>query len=186
MSHFEQMSLWIFGAQALFMLGALLVAVGAFFVARGQLTQLVRQVEAGNQAVNAVSEQIKLAVDANRISRLESLLTMESNIVERRLELGEAGIKLAELGAKEKAGTGADLKPEFAIAQLRYNEAAELYLNALDRLCFCLLKGHLDQEELRADYRNAINTTVKDFREKLGPGTPHRNLIKVYESWADK
>ncbi|MFG5517925.1 hypothetical protein ACFJW3_12725, partial [Enterococcus faecalis] len=70
--------------------------------------------------------------------------------------------------------------------QLRLNEAKQMYLNALDRLCFCVNKELLDAEDMRLEYRDIIKAAVKDFPEDFTMATTYRNIKKVYESWADK
>ena len=123
-------------------------------------------------------QQVKQAVEANKISRLNALLGMEDSIVQRRRELGEAGIALVEL---KKTADEAEWKP----AELRFDEAKQMYLNALDRLCFCLLNKVLDEEELRPEYREVVRVAVKDFEPEFGAGTDYRNIKKVHERWAD-
>lgn len=40
---------------------------------------------------------------------------------------------------------------------LVFNEARENYLNSMDRLCACILRGQFPEEEYRKDYRNWVN-----------------------------
>jgi len=192
MSAFETTSLLYAKIQAYGGVGAvivgiatLIVAIAAVVIARGQLMQLVQQVRDGQQNIRSVAEQVTAAVEANKISRLESLLTLEGAIADRRLVLREAGIKLAELAEAKKKGNPIE-EYELQGASLRYTDAAEMYLNALDRLCFCFLNGQRSEDELRSDYRDLINSAVrKDFKDELGSGTNHRNIVKVYERWVD-
>lgn len=60
-----------------------------------------------------------------------------------------------------------------------------MYLNSLDRLCYCLEKDLLSENELRSEYRDVINRAIKDFKDDFNTGTPYRNIKKVYEKWAD-
>ena len=159
MTLYEKCNLALYGLSAL-------VALGMLGVALHQLRELVRQVKA--------------AVVANSIARLNALLSLEEAIAERRLRLSEAGISLAEI-----AKSGGATRDDVTVAQLRLDEAIQMYLNALDRLCFCLLRGLLEEEELRAEYREVINAAVKDFAGKFNTGTEYRNVKKVYEKWAD-
>lgn len=130
-----------------------------------------------HQMSNLVA-QVKQAVEANRISRLNALLGMEDSIVQRRRELSEAGIRLSQL---PQATADADWRA----AELRFNEAKQMYLNALDRLCFCLLKKVLDEDELRPEYREIVRLAVNDFESEFGTGTDYRNIKKVYDRWSD-
>jgi hypothetical protein len=192
MSAFETTSLFYAKLQAYGGVGTVIIGVATFIlafagvvIARGQLKQLVQQVKDGKEGVRSIALQVAAAVEANKISRLESLLTLEGAIADRRLVLREAGIKLAELGEAKQKGNPVE-EYELQGASLRYTDAAEMYLNALDRLCFCFLNGQLSEDELRGDYRDLINSAVKkDFKDELSSGTNHRNIVKVYERWAD-
>jgi len=161
----------------------LIAASVAVVVVAGQLKQLVRQVKDGRENIQAIATQIMAAAEANKINRVVSLLTLENTIAERRLVLRETGIKLRRLIETNKSGKKiADFEIEGA--KLQFNDAAEMYLNALDRWCFCFLNGLLSEEELRPDYRDLIENAVKkDFPEKFVTGTNLRNIVKVYERW---
>lgn len=132
----------------------------------------------GLSQMRGLVQQVKQAVEANRISRLNALLGMEDSIVQRRRELSEAGIALVELKRGED-------ESEWQPAELRFDEAKQMYLNALDRLCFCLLRKVLDEDELRPEYREVVRAAVKDFEADFGAGTDYRNIKKVHERWAD-
>ncbi|EPW5502364.1 hypothetical protein ACWM6O_004295 [Vibrio vulnificus] len=125
-----------------------------------------------------LTAQVTQAVKSNSISQLSALLALEQQIADRRLVLSEAGIAVSEAkNAKDD---------EFTALQLRLNEAKQMYLNALDRLCFCVNKELLDAEDMRLEYRDIIKAAVKDFPEDFTMATTYRNIKKVYESWADK
>lgn len=141
-----------------------LILVG---VAISRLSKLVTQVEAANEA--------------NSISRLNALLAIEDTIAERRLNLSETGIKLTEYKEDEDDNDQSKLKA----LELEYNEAKQMYLNALDRLCYSLDKELLSEEELRSEYRDVIRRAINDFEDEFKTGTPYRNIKKIYEKWAD-
>lgn len=125
-----------------------------------------------------LTAQVTQAVKSNSISQLSALLTLEQQIADRRLVLSEAGIAVSEA---ENAA-----EDEFTALNLRLNEAKQMYLNALDRLCFCVNKELLDAEDMRLEYRDIIKAAVNDFPEDFTMATTYRNIKKVYESWADK
>ena len=159
MTTYETLSIILYTITALIALIMLIIAVS-------QLKKLV--------------SQVKTAVEANTISRLNALLSIEDAIAERRLKLSEAGIAVAELGKQNPMD-----KDKLQIANLRFDEAKQMYLNRLDRLCFCFHKGLLNEDELRSEYREVISLAVKDFADEFNTGTPYRNIKKVYEKWAD-
>ncbi|WP_449543182.1 hypothetical protein [Enterobacter ludwigii] len=71
----------------------------------------------------------------------------------------------------------------FDIAALRYNEAVQMYLNGLDRLCFCIKKGYLDKNDMKVEYREIIISAVKDHEEKFGKSTSYTNIIDIHDEW---
>lgn len=129
--------------------------------------------------IRKLASQIEIAVKSNSISQLNALLSLEQQIAERRLELSKAGIAVSEL----KNCTDNE---KIDSASLRFNEAKQMYLNGLDRLCFCVIKSLLPDEDMRLEYRDTIKRAVDDFKDDFNTGTPYRNIKKVYEKWADQ
>lgn len=128
--------------------------------------------------LSKLTTQIEQAVKSNSISQLSALLALEQQIAERRRHLSEAGIEVAEGASKNES--------EFKALQLRFDEAKQMYLNALDRLCFCVRKDLLNSEDMRLEYRDIINRAVNDFKDDFAINTPYRNIKNIYESWAEK
>jgi len=122
--------------------------------------------------------QVEQAVKSNSISQLNALLSLEQQIAERRTILSEVGISISE--AKN------NIDSDFKALQLRFDEAKQMYLNGLDRLCFCIEKGLFNPEDMRIEYREIINYAVRDFADDFKLGTPYRNIEKVYKKWADQ
>lgn len=126
-----------------------------------------------------LADQVSEAVQSNSLNQLNALLTLEQQIADRRLSLSESGIELSTLKDSQD-------KNKIDAAKLKFNEAKQMYLNGLDRLCFCVIKKLLDDDEMRLEYRDIIRRAVTDFQEDFHTGTSYRNIKKVYESWADK
>lgn len=125
----------------------------------------------------------KLAIQAeesarsNRISRLNALISIENKIQECRRDLALSGIEVAKLKNS--------CDDEFEAKKLRFDEAKQVYLNSLDRLCFCIIKGYLDEEEMKPEYRGLVNESVKDFKSDFEVGTKYRNILKIYDNWSE-
>jgi len=128
--------------------------------------------------VSKLTNQVAVAVKSNSISELNALLALEQQIADRRMQLSQTGIAVKE--CKDKSGD------QFDSLVLQFDEAKQMYLNGLDRLCFCVLKGLLQDDDMRLEYRDIIKSALKDFPEDFGTGTSYRNINKVYEKWADK
>lgn len=126
-----------------------------------------------------LTAQVREAVRSNSIGQLNALLALEQQIAERRLNLSQAGIAVKELNSSPDSD-------KFTSASLAFDEAKQMYLNSLDRLCFCVLKNLLHDADMRLEYRETIKMAVSQFPEDFGISTPYRNIKKVYEKWADQ
>ena len=154
---YNLLTIWIYSISAIIAL--MMVGVAIF-----QLTRLTSQVEQ--------------AVESNKINQFNALLALEQQIAERRITL----TKVALLLANEKDSHEEETK----INKLKYDEAGQMYLNALDRLCYCATKGILDDNEMRIEYRDTIRQAIHDFKKDFSIGTQYRNITKTHDRWADK
>lgn len=128
--------------------------------------------------ISKLTKQVEAAVKSNSIGELNALLALEAQIADRRLRLSQVGIAVKE--CKDESDEN------FYSLSLQFDEAKQMYLNGLDRLCFCILKELFHGEDMRLEYREIIKAAIKDFSSDFETGTPYRNITKVYESWADK
>ena len=65
-------------------------------------------------------------------------------------------------------------------------EAYENYLNVFDRLCYFVLKGKLDEDDFRLEYRDMLFQTIKSDKEgTFNTGTSYRNMEKLYNKWKE-
>ena len=103
------------------------------------------------------------------------MLLMEEQVCHTTLAAGPKN------GVHFKVQDGVALK----FAQLRYDERKEQYLNAADRLCACIVRGEVDENQYRQDYRPWIGEIVKQHADKLGPDTRHRNIMKIHNAWSE-
>lgn len=66
-------------------------------------------------------------------------------------------------------------------------EAFEDYLNAFDRLSYFILKGKLNEEDFRLEFRDMLFDTIEmDEEDMFKTGTRYRNMMKIYEKWKEK
>ena len=115
---------------------------------------------------------------SNKISSLMAVLELEHAVAAARFRVVEATIRIGELGKTPD-------KKAVEFAELLYNEASEQYLNAADRLCSCIIRGFVDEDVYRRDYRLWIAELVKKYKNDLGPDTRHSNVLKVHQAWSD-
>lgn len=135
----------------------------------------------GLSQLRKLANQVSEAVEQNRINKLNALIGIEHAIRESRLRLSEAGIACLEM----KNPMGIDQEKAAAL-QLQFSEAKQSFLNCLDRLCFAVKKGLLDDDDMRRDYRDMIKEVMRDFAGDFGAATPYRHIKAVYEAWEAK
>jgi hypothetical protein len=130
--------------------------------------------------LRGATEQIKLGVTANQTSNLMAVLAIEEGVARSRAELSDAsyqiGLMQDEPGAMESEA--------LRFARLRLDEKIEQYLNSWDRLCACIIRGNVDEQTYRQDYRPGLAEIVTQYRDKLGPDTRHHNILRVHQAWA--
>jgi len=69
----------------------------------------------------------------------------------------------------------------------RRKEALEDYYNIFDRLCYFILRGQLNEEDFRLDFRQMLSDTIRgDAENNFGNGTRFRNMLKLDNRWKDK
>lgn len=134
------------------------------------------------QTLKKLVEQVTVAATANTIDQLNALLLLEQDMSGRRARLGEIAVDLERIPKSEAY----KIDPTILEPSIRlYNEAQENYLNSLDRLCFCILRGKFSDDELRADYRDVVKTAIEDFPDQFRAASPFRNILKIHDRWAD-
>ena len=147
-------------------------------VGLGMLTTAVVGVGVGLRQLVAIAKSARQSARANQNSNFLAVITLEGAIADARYRYTQS---MAYLG---KLGPTPDLNAvEFANA---VKEAAEeQYLNTMDRLCACIIRGQVNEEVYRRDYRNWITEVVKGFADEFGPDTRHHNILTVHEAWRD-
>jgi hypothetical protein len=126
--------------------------------------------------------QLKNLNSTLRMDGLLGVLQLEAEINERRGRMCETAIQIHEENRKPKKEQE---KQTFESLETILRERTEAYLNAVDRLAFCILKGYFPEKEWRAEYRDFIATDVADHQEYFGPSTRYTNILKLHARWKD-
>lgn len=133
-------------------------------------------------------KQIKHAAESLKTSSLMAVLALEDALAQRRSDLAEAQVEVARF-AHEMDSMTPDAKSAaqalLNILQLRASERLEQYLNTLDRLCACIVRGNVDEEIYRQDYRGGVQDIVNGHADRFGANTRHPNVVKVHVAWRD-
>ena len=103
--------------------------------------------------LRGLKKQITLAVNNQTRESLKIVLEIETQLNARKLEFDKANKSFLE--SKDDN--------ERESISVFIDTTKESYFNALDRLCFCIQKGYVDENEYRPEYRDMIKDTVKQY-----------------------
>lgn len=154
------MTQWTDIVSSLSNFGLLVVASITAWFAYKQLKELVKQLQATNKA--------------NEMANLMAVLQLETMVANSRSTWVDAMNKVI-LNPSSDAKFDDDL----------VNELREQYFNVLDRLCSCLRRGYIKEKEYQEDYRLQINEVITKYSSSFAPGTRHRNIVIVHDTWKD-
>lgn len=132
--------------------------VTAIFVAHGQLKKMATSADA--------------STTANKIATLATVLQIEDIISQRLREIEN---QAAVIEAHESGWTLEQKKA----AKANYEGAVQHYLNAMDRLCACFLRGMLPEEDYRRDYQEQLPRTIETYERYLGGANDRFNNIRL-------
>ncbi len=83
----------------------------------------------------------------------------------------------------EEAALLPPVPAQLKIMSTYLESALENYLNAMDRLCFCIQKKYLEEKDWRAEYRNVLHNTIGTYKQQFLEGSPFQNIIAVNRLW---
>jgi molecular chaperone GrpE (heat shock protein) len=105
---------------------------------------------------------------------LTNVLSLEAEMNSRKEKIDNINHEIEMLNADKK------LTAEMQNIHEKSLEAAiENFLNSVERLCFCIKKGYLNEKEWKAEYRDLITGVVKTFEDKFGKSSKYTNIIDI-------
>lgn len=115
-----------------------------------------------------------------RMNGLMAVLQIESELNVRKHQMAEVGTKLAI----ECSRVPSRQKQRLIEALTRQLKATqENYLNAVDRLAFCILKNYVPEKDWRAEYRDWLASDIRSHEDFFKPGSPYRNITTLNDKW---
>lgn len=134
-----------------------------------------------HRALKNSDKTIKENSDARKSSEKTSevmmVLEIEAQMNERKASWDESAknMRQAELSGESH---------EMMEIILDYHETIkENYFNSLDRMCFCILRGYLEEKDWRTEYRTILQGTIKDCESDFGAASPYRNIKDLNNKW---
>lgn len=59
----------------------------------------------------------------------------------------------------------------------------ENWLNACDRLAYCILRGYFAERDWKSEYRSYFLSLVQDHPEYFGRETIYTNIVDIHHKW---
>lgn len=136
----------------------------------------------GVGAVAVATYQLRRLNSTLRLNGLLGIVQLETEINKRRTRLVDVAQDIVLEGKKPK--TQQDKRLLESLNE-RFKVDTEAYLNAVDRLAFCILNDYFPEREWRVEYRDFIATDVADHEEYFGPSTRYDNILKLHQKWKE-
>lgn len=117
------------------------------------------------------------SVKSNSISTLATVLSIEDSISQRLHQ-----IDLASKDIQMNHSTWTD--EQLRAAQRHLDGVTQNYLNAMDRLCTCFLRGQIPEEDYKQDYQEQLPRTIETYEKYFaGANRRYKNILDLREKW---
>jgi hypothetical protein len=113
-----------------------------------------------------------------RMNSLGVVLQLESEMNARKAKADEIAFKIRQ----ESLAENANIKL-LDVLNGHLNGCLENWLNAADRLAFCILQGYFADKDWKTEYRGYFADLVKTHPEKYGPGSIYTNTLDLHHRW---
>ncbi len=128
-------------------------------------------------AAAIASDQLKNLVESSRMSGLAAVLAMESEISSRAEALDQFSFQF-DKGLKD----GSIPADQIELYEGRVLALRDNFLNSVDRLAFCILKGYLPEKDWRGEYESMLNALLSE--SGLPTAKEFDNIVKLREKWS--
>lgn len=129
-------------------------------------------------AVVVASKQLEKLNNTLRMNGLMAVLQLEADMTARKMRVDDLAAEIRKEDSK--------ISPNAALITIlgdQMNGYLENWLNASDRLAYCILKRYLPERDWRAEYRPYFAELVCDHAPKFGPGSLYTNIIDLNNKW---
>jgi hypothetical protein len=109
---------------------------------------------------------------------LSAVLQLESEMNARKERVDAVSAAIRKEGIKSK--------PNKALIEILGDELdgyLENWLNASDRLAYCIINGYLPERDWRVEYRQYFDKLVVDHESRFGAGTLYTNIVDLNHKW---
>lgn len=143
-------------------------------------------ITAAGTVLAAIAAVVGVAVAWVQLRGIKQSLNMSSlmAVLEIETQMNERKVHFDQCSAAVKQGRLDALSNDAMLIRASLFESAkENYFNAMDRLCYCILRGYLEDKDWRAEYRDAIHNVIKGFPDNFNEASPFRNIKQLNSKW---
>jgi CII-binding regulator of phage lambda lysogenization HflD len=116
--------------------------------------------------------------DTLRTDSLMAVLAIESELSERKEKCDTITEKIKRLANQANPDA-----TEMKLLKESLDSAVENWLNALERLCFCVNKSYVPEKDWRAEYRDYIAEAIRANKTFFEADTRYTNILKLHSKW---
>ena len=151
--------------------------IGAVMSVIGGLTAIVGVGIATWQLSNA-NKQIQGLKVSLRMNALAAVLQIENELRNRMARMVDIGTSLDLQKSNVKPN-----QKKVAALERHLNSCIEQYINAADRLAFCIKNEYVPDQDWRPEYRDFLSNIVRDYSNHFGPDSIYTNIIDLNGKW---
>jgi hypothetical protein len=137
--------------------------------------------------LNGIRKGLDLTRQELILNRQELKMASLMAVLEIETQMNERKVHFDKCSAEVRMARHRD-EPEAAIRihAALFSSAKENYFNALDRLCFCILKDYLIDKDWRAEYRNAVQNVITTHPDDFNEASQFRNIKNLNKKWQEE
>ena len=127
-------------------------------------------------AVGVAGWQLRNLNSTLRMNRLSTVLQLEAEINARKRNVDEvvADVRVAELSGEDVI---------VLVLRDKLDGYVENWLNAVDRLAYCILRNYFTDKDWRTEYRQYLAALVTEHEERFGAATIYKNMVDLHNRW---
>jgi hypothetical protein len=130
-------------------------------------------------AAMIAGNQLKSLADSLKLNGLAAVLAMETEMNARLERLDEFNFKI-QCGEIDQT-----IPPEqLEVFHDRLRSLANSYLNSVDRLAFCILKGYLPERDWRGEYKPMLERIFEGDNAELVKSFD--NIVALHQKWQNQ
>lgn len=148
---------------------SVLISFGFLFVAWYQIKQ--------------VKIQLQSLAESQKNSTLMTVLELESELNKRKEYFDQCNFELRAYDIEINSSKNELNQDVLELLSDKIKIARENYLNALDRLSYCIIHKYILDRDWKTEYRDVIFDAIDNYSECFGVSSRFRNTKQLYKKW---